>query len=268
MTGHNIDSIEALEAIYNTPSEASQVKESTVVTDEYRRLIEASPFVALASSGPEGLDCSPRGDLKGFVRIHDAKTLMIPDRRGNNRVDTLRNIVLDPRIALLFLIPGAGTTLRVNGRAKLSIDPALLQSFEEQGKPPRSVIIIDVDVIYFNVDDQTVSSERAFEEALTDAMPLVPWSVRNQARMHENFGTPRALSTLDAMRYWPETVTAIAVQKGPQGGVRFVSCYGVDDLIGLAVRPTPGGSLPVYQQRIMEKDWRTIWPKLRVYGLS
>ncbi len=149
MTGHNIDSIEALEAIYNTPSEASQVKESTVVTDEYRRLIEASPFVALASSGPEGLDCSPRGDLKGFVRIHDAKTLMIPDRRGNNRVDTLRNIVLDPRIALLFLIPGAGTTLRVNGRAKLSIDPALLQSFEEQGKPPRSVIIIDVDVIYF-----------------------------------------------------------------------------------------------------------------------
>lgn len=132
----------------------------------------------------------------------------------------------------------------------------------------RPSLLNDVDVIYFNVDDQTVSSERAFEEALTDAMPLVPWSVRNQARMHENFGTPRALSTLDAMRYWPETVTAIAVQKGPQGGVRFVSCYGVDDLIGLAVRPTPGGSLPVYQQRIMEKDWRTIWPKLRVYGLS
>lgn len=149
MTGHIIDSIEALEAIYNTPSEASQVKESTVVTDEYRRLIEASPFVALASCGQEGMDCSPRGDLKGFVRIHDQKTLMIPDRRGNNRVDTLRNIVLDPRIALLFLIPGAGTTLRVNGRAKLSTDPALLQSFEEQGKPPRSVIIIDIDVIYF-----------------------------------------------------------------------------------------------------------------------
>lgn len=149
MTGHIIDSIEALEAIYNTPSEASQVKESTVVTDEYRRLIEASPFVALASCGQEGMDCSPRGDLKGFVRIHDQKTLMIPDRRGNNRVDTLRNIVLDPRIALLFLIPGAGTTLRVNGQAKLSTDPALLQSFEEQGKPPRSVIIIDIDVIYF-----------------------------------------------------------------------------------------------------------------------
>jgi len=149
MNDHLIDSIEALEAIYNNPSEASLVKESTLVTAEYRRLIEASPFVALASSGPEGLDCSPRGDLKGFVRIHDEKTLMIPDRRGNNRVDTLRNIVRDPRVGLLFLIPGSGTTLRINGKAKLSIDPTLLDSFAEQGKPPRSVIIIDIDIIYF-----------------------------------------------------------------------------------------------------------------------
>jgi len=149
MNDHLIDSIEALEEIYNNPSEASLVKESAVVTDEYRRLIEASPFVTLASVGPEGLDCSPRGDLKGFVRIHDEKTLMIPDRRGNNRVDTLRNIVRDPRVALLFLIPGSGTTLRVNGKAKLSTDPALLESFSEQGKAPRSVIIIDIEVVYF-----------------------------------------------------------------------------------------------------------------------
>ena len=149
MNDHLIDSIEALEEIYNNPSEASLVKESAIVTDEYRRLIEASPFVTLASVGPEGLDCSPRGDLKGFVRIHDEKTLMIPDRRGNNRVDTLRNIVRDPRVALLFLIPGSGTTLRVNGKARLSTDPALLESFSEQGKAPRSVIIIDIEVVYF-----------------------------------------------------------------------------------------------------------------------
>jgi len=149
MNDHLIDSIEALEAIYNDPSEASLVKESTVVTAEYRRLIEASPFVALASCGPEGLDCSPRGDLKGFVRIHDERTLMIPDRRGNNRVDTLRNIVRDPRVGLLFLIPGSGTTLRINGKARLSTDPALLDSFAEQGKAPRSVILIDIDIIYF-----------------------------------------------------------------------------------------------------------------------
>jgi PPOX class probable FMN-dependent enzyme len=149
MSTHLIDSIEALEQIYSDPSEASLVKESPVVTDEYRRLIEASPFVALASVADEGVDCSPRGDLKGFVRIHDERTLMIPDRRGNNRVDTLRNIVRDPRVGLLFLIPGSGTTLRINGRARLSVDPALLDSFAEQGKPPRSVIVIDIETIYF-----------------------------------------------------------------------------------------------------------------------
>jgi hypothetical protein len=149
MSEHLIDSIAALEEIYADPAEASLIKESRVMTDEYRQLVEASPFVALASVAEEGIDCSPRGDLKGFVRIHDEHTLMIPDRRGNNRVDTLRNIVRDPRVALLFLIPGSGTTLRVNGRAKLSTDPALLDSFVEQGKAPRSVIIVEIDVIYF-----------------------------------------------------------------------------------------------------------------------
>ena len=149
MSEHIIDSIEALEAIYNNPSEASLVKESATITDVYRRLIEVSPFVALASVGAEGVDCSPRGDLKGFVRIHDEKTVMIPDRRGNNRVDTLRNIVRDPRVALLFLIPGSGTTLRINGRAHLSTEPALLESFTEQGKAPRSIIVIEIETIYF-----------------------------------------------------------------------------------------------------------------------
>ena len=150
MGNHIIDNINALEAVYDAPpSDASLIKESAVITDTYRTLIEAAPFVALASSGPEGLDCSPRGDLNGFVRIHDPKTLMIPDRRGNNRIDTLRNIVRDPRIALLFLIPGSGTTLRVNGTAQLSIEPELLDSFAEHGKPPRSVIVIHIETIYF-----------------------------------------------------------------------------------------------------------------------
>jgi len=150
MGNHIIDNINALEAVYDAPpSDASLIKESAVITDTYRTLIEAAPFVALASSGPEGLDCSPRGDLNGFVRIHDPKTLMIPDRRGNNRIDTLRNIVRDPRIALLFLIPGSGTTLRVNGTAQLSIEPELLDSFAEKGKPPRSVIVIHIETIYF-----------------------------------------------------------------------------------------------------------------------
>src|SRR5687768_16285743 len=134
-----ITSIAELEALYSpAPVAASTVKVAHRMTPEYRRLIEASPFAALATVGPEGIDCSPRGDQPGFVRIHDDQTLMMPDRRGNNRIDSLRNIVRDPRVAFLFLLPGSGTTFRANGRAHLSIDPDLLASFEVEGKAPRS----------------------------------------------------------------------------------------------------------------------------------
>ncbi len=144
-----ITSVEQLEALYGVPGEASTAKEIARIVPQYRTYIEVSPFVALATSGPEGLDCSPRGDLAGFVRVHDERTLMMPDRRGNNRVDSLRNIVRDPRVALLFLIPGSGTTLRVNGRAHLDTDPDLLASFAMEGKPPRSVTVVAVDSVYF-----------------------------------------------------------------------------------------------------------------------
>ena len=150
MSDHIIKTIEDLEVVYNLePSEASIIKESTHITDEYRRLIEASTFLALASVGADEIDCTPRGDNPGFVRIHDDKTLMLPDRRGNNRIDTLRNIVSDPRVSLMFLIPGSGTVLRVNGRAVLSVEPALLESFAEKGKAPRSVMVVTIDVMYF-----------------------------------------------------------------------------------------------------------------------
>src|SRR5450756_926553 len=114
-----IATIEQLEAIYGQPGEASTVKVADRITPSYRLLIDKSPFAALATCGPEGLDCSPRGDLAGFVRVHDDKTLMMPDRRGNNRVDSLRNIVRDPRVALLFLCllytyDAADARLRVN----------------------------------------------------------------------------------------------------------------------------------------------------------
>src|SRR6201986_3268282 len=125
-----IATIEELEAIYGEPGEASTVKVADRIKPAHPVLIEKSPFAALATAGPEGLDCSPRGDLSGFVRIHDDKTLMMPDRRGNNRIDSLRNIVRDPRVALLFLIPGCGNTLRVNATAYVSADPELLSSFK------------------------------------------------------------------------------------------------------------------------------------------
>jgi PPOX class probable FMN-dependent enzyme len=144
-----IATIEQLEAIYGQPNDASTVKVADHVTAAYRVLIEKSPFATLATCGPEGLDCSPRGDQDGFVRIHDDKTLMIPDRRGNNRVDSLRNIVRDPRVALLFLIPGSGNTLRVNGHALVSADPDLLTSFKVEGKAPRTVIVMTVQEVYF-----------------------------------------------------------------------------------------------------------------------
>lgn len=145
-----IDSIEALERVYRpTPSQASVVKELDHLIEPYRRYIEVSPFVALATVGPEGLDCSPRGDSQGFVRVLDERTLAMPDRRGNLRLDSLRNVVRDPRVALLFLVPGSGTTFRVNGRAKITTDDTLCRSFEVDGKAPRSVLIVHVERTYF-----------------------------------------------------------------------------------------------------------------------
>jgi len=137
-----------LEAIYGQPAGPAVIKEIDHISEHYRRFIETSPFVVLATAGPEGLDCTPRGDPPGFVRVVDSRTVMLPDRRGNNRIDSLRNIVRDPRIALLFLIPGVGRTLRINGRAKISVDPALCESFTMEGKLPRSVIVVTAERVY------------------------------------------------------------------------------------------------------------------------
>src|SRR6478609_6914870 len=145
-----VDSLAALEAIYTAPpAAASTAKVADSVTPDYAALIAASPFAVLATSGPEGLDCSPRGDVPGFVRVADPRTLVLPDRRGNNRIDSLRNVVRDPRVGLMFLIPGIGNALRVNGRAVVEDDPALLASFAVDGKAPRTALVITVGEVYF-----------------------------------------------------------------------------------------------------------------------
>lgn len=154
-----IRSAEELEALYGQPGDASLVKETDRLTPQYRQFIEASPFVALATSGPHGLDCSPRGDRGAVLHIEDDRTLMLPDRRGNNRIDSLRNVLHDPRVALLFLVPGSGSTIRVNGRAQISVDPALLQRFAVDGKAPRSVLVIDVETVFFQCARAIVRSE-------------------------------------------------------------------------------------------------------------
>jgi hypothetical protein len=153
-----ITSVEGLEALYGAPNERSILKEIDYVSDHYRAFIDRSPFVVVATAGPEGLDCSPRGDGPGFVRVADRKRLLMPDRRGNNRLDTLRNIVRDGRIALLFLIPGVGETLRVNGRAAVRVDPELCASFETEGKIPKSVVEITVETVYFQCQKALVRS--------------------------------------------------------------------------------------------------------------
>lgn len=143
-----VTSVEQLNALYGAPGEASLVKVTDFLLPEYRAMIAASPFMALATVGPEGIDCSPRGDAGCVIHIEDERTLMLPDWRGNNRVDSLANIVRDPRVALLFLIPGSNTTMRVNGRAVLRIDEALTRRFVMDARHPRSVVVITIEEVY------------------------------------------------------------------------------------------------------------------------
>jgi PPOX class probable FMN-dependent enzyme len=193
-----IDTIAQLEAIYGQPGESSLVKEVDHITPHYRALIEASPFAVLATSGPEGLDCSPRGDLRGFVRIHDERTLMLPDRRGNNRVDSLRNIVRDPRVALLFLVPGSGTTLRVNGRAYLTADESVVSSFAVDGKPPRSVIVVETQAVYFQCARALIRSDLWNPETYPDPATLpTPGQILGGLTQNRVGGEPYD-------RAWPE----------------------------------------------------------------
>ncbi len=154
-----VDDLERLEALYGTPVRRSLDKEIDHLDARYRAFVEAAPFVALASSGPGGLDVSPRGDAAGFVAVENERTLLLPDRRGNNRIDTLRNIVADPRVALLFLVPGIGETLRVNGRASISIDPGLLARFAVDGKAPKSVLVVAIERVYFQCSRAVVRAD-------------------------------------------------------------------------------------------------------------
>ncbi len=158
-TYSNIVSTDAdLNAIYGEPVEAAILKEVDFITPHYRLFIEKSPFVIVATVGEEGLDCSPRGDPAGFVRIRDEKTVLLPDRRGNNRIDGLRNLVRDPRISLLFIIPGVGNTFRINGRAIITADPDLRESFAINGKPPTTVVVVTVERCYFQCPKALIRS--------------------------------------------------------------------------------------------------------------
>src|SRR5512145_2925590 len=162
---HRITTLEQLDALYGEPVPAAIAKEIDYISDHYKAFIDKAPFVVVATVGPEGLDCSPRGDPPGFVRVRDAKTVLIPDRRGNNRIDSLRNIVRDPRISLLFVIPGIGNTLRINGRAEIDADPELCASLAMHGKAPRTVLVVTAERVYFQCPKALVRSRLWSAEA-------------------------------------------------------------------------------------------------------
>ncbi len=156
---HTVTSQEELALLFGSVAPASLAKEVAYIHPCYRSLIEASPFCVLATSGPDGLDASPRGDAPGFVVVEDDKTLLLPDRRGNNRIDSLKNIISDPRVALLFLIPGRGETLRVNGRAEIVLDPALRKRFAIDGNLPHCVLAVTVDSVFFQCARAVIRSK-------------------------------------------------------------------------------------------------------------
>lgn len=146
---HTIDDLASLQSLFGPVGDASVRKEVSRLHPVYQRWIEASPFAVLATVGPDGLDASPRGDPPGLVTVQDEHTLLLPERAGNNRIDSLKNILADPRVALLFFVPGVGETVRVNGRARISVAPDLLQRLAMDGKPPRCVLVITVETVFF-----------------------------------------------------------------------------------------------------------------------
>ena len=149
-----------LGSLYDPPLERSVRKQLDRLDDYCRAFIAASPLMIFATQAPGGLaDNSPRGDIPGFVKVADDHTLLIPDRRGNNRLDSLRNILLNPSVGLLFLVPGITETFRVNGVAAISRDPQLISQFEVQGKIPRSVIVVTVKEAYIHCSRALVRAD-------------------------------------------------------------------------------------------------------------
>ena len=142
---YTIDTPEALAAIYREPAPAVIAKVTDRVTPPGRAFIAASPFLILATASERGIDCSPKGDAPGFVQVADERTLLIPDRPGNNRIDGMKNLLASPKVGIIFMVPGADVTYRVNGTARISVDPALLERCAANGKKPRAVLVVTVE---------------------------------------------------------------------------------------------------------------------------
>ena len=168
-----VTSVEALEALYGPVLPSARTKVTDHLTPAYRAFVEASPFLVLATQGPGGLDVTPRGDPSGFVAVEDPRTLLLPDRRGNNRLDSMHNILADPRVGLLFMIPGIGETLRVAGRAEIRADAVLRERFAVEGKLPATVLRIAVERVYYHCQ-KSIARSRLWDPAARRSRDAVP----------------------------------------------------------------------------------------------
>jgi uncharacterized protein len=155
-----LEDLERLRELYGAPSERSLKKQLSRFDEHCRAFIARSPFLVIASSDPSGrCDASPKGDMPGFVQVLDDETLLIPDRLGNNRVDTIGNLLARPGVGLIFFVPGLNETLRVNGRARITTDRALLEPLAVNGKVPRSAILVSADEVYFHCGKALIRSD-------------------------------------------------------------------------------------------------------------
>jgi len=169
---HDVTSLEALAALYAEPSALVRDKVGHAIGPATRAFIAASPFCLLGTAGPQGLHVTPRGDAPGFVEVADPHTLILPDRRGNNRLDALRDILHDPHVALLFLVPGAGETLRVHGTARITTDPALRRRHAVDGKEPTTLLVVTVASVYVQCAKAVIRS-RLWDGRARPAVPTI-----------------------------------------------------------------------------------------------
>lgn len=167
----------ALRAVYGHASGRAADKAITALDSHCRRFIELSPFLVMSSAARDGAaDVSPKGDLPGFVQVLDANTLVIPDRPGNRRIDSMTNIAENPHVALIFMIPGITETLRVNGRAHISVAPDLLQTMAVNGKPPVTAIVVQVGETFLHCSKAFIRSKLWDPAVQQDRKVLPPLS--------------------------------------------------------------------------------------------
>ena len=155
-----ITEAEALRSLYGTPNDIAAQKTIHKLDKHCRNFIAHSPFLVLSSAAADGsADVSPKGDAPGFVKVLDEQTLLIPDRRGNNRLDGLQNIIENPNVAMIFLVPGVGETLRVNGRATITTDRALLEPLAVNGKTPQTGLLVQVEEAFLHCAKAIIRSK-------------------------------------------------------------------------------------------------------------